>query len=352
VFIYLKNFLMRYKFQLLKYPLFFLSFAILVIGCKKEEYAIPDPVSQLTNDCIKRTLGPNIVGLPIEFAYAMALPKSKGKLVSAQVDASIAGAAPTYMENNSYFTNSGGADVPVRVGTPSVNKDNLTTVTFNVDTNAATLRYYYVIPEEARGKTVSFTFSATASDGSSVSYKMGPYNISSMYIARNLAVSNGNAAYISIEDLAVYNNTNLGSNAGKIDLVYLYRATPTTFTHALVSPAADAQYKPGLILPAGMNRNTKMNKTFNLWDWNLVRSLPFLPNQPQTYTSSTVPGAFIDDVDFQKLNLADASNYAIGLKAEAGTWVETADGKYRAFIYLNTVNSNGSAVISMLRYNL
>src|SRR5215217_2821388 len=129
---------MRHKFQLLNYPILLLSFITLVMGCKKEEYAIPDPVSQLTNDCIKRTLGPNIVGLPIEFAYAMAIPKSNGKLVSAQVESSVSGAPNTYLENNSYYTNSGGADVPVRVGTPSVNKDNFTTVTFNVDTNAAT----------------------------------------------------------------------------------------------------------------------------------------------------------------------------------------------------------------------
>jgi hypothetical protein len=329
---------MRHKSQFLNIPLLLLSFLIVMAGCQKKEYAIPDPVSALSNDCIKRTLGPNIVSLPIEFAYAMAIPKSKGKLVSAQVEASIAGATGTYLENKSYFTKSNGQDTGVLVGQPSVNKDNLTSVAFNVDTNAATLRYFYVIPEEARGKTVSFTFSASSSDGATVSYKMGPYNISKMDIKRNIRVSNTNdSSYISIADMAVYNKNTVAANAGKIDLVYLYRATPAAFTHAFVSPAADAQYLPGVTLPAGVNRNTKIRKVFGLQDYNLAR---------------INVGIFIDDVDFQNIVLSDAPNYAIGLQAEAGTWVETVDGKYRAYIFLNSVNSNGSAVISMLRYSL
>ncbi len=330
------------------YSLLLLALLLSIAACKNKEYAIPDPVSELSNDCIKRTLGPNIVSLPIEFAYAMALPKSVGKLVSAQVEASIAGATGTYLENNSYYTNTSGQDVPVRIGTPSVNDGNRTKVTFNVDTNAATLRYYYYIPEEARGKTVSFTFSATSSDGKTVSYKMGPYNISKMDIKRNLTVTNGDSAYISIENMAVYNSSNAAANAGKVDLVYLYRATPAAFIHALVSPAADTQYLPGVKLPAGVNRSTKIRKVFNLPEYNLVRSFG-------TYVSSTPSGIYIDDKDFQELNLSDAPNYAIGLKAEAGTWVETADGKYRAYIFINTVTvgtTSQRAVISMLRYAL
>lgn len=315
--------------------------AILLIGivsaCQQDDYAIPDPVSGLTNDCIKRTLGPNIIGLPIEFAYAMALPKSKGKLLTAQVEASIPGAVGSFLENRSFFTNSSGQDVPVRVGTPSVREGNLTKVTFNVDTNAATLRFFYVVPEEARGKSVSFTFTATSSDGQTVSYKMGPYNISKMDIRRNIAVSNNNNAYISIEDMAVYTAATAAPVAGKIDLVYLFRTTPATFTHALVSPAADPAYLPGVALPAGINRKTKVRKVFNLQDRNLAQ-LQF--------------GIYVDDKDFQEINLSDAPDYAIGLRSEAGAWVETQDKKYRAYIYINSVNVNGSAVISMLRYTL
>ncbi|MEN9949641.1 MAG: hypothetical protein RLY85_393 [Bacteroidota bacterium] len=311
--------------------------ATMFVSCQKDEYTLPEAVKELTNDCIKRTIGPNIVSLPIEFAYAMAIPKSKGKLVSAQVEASIAGATGTYLEHRSFYTNTGGVDVPVTVGTPSSNDGKSTKVAFTVDTTAATLRYYYVIPEEARGQSVTFTFSATSSNGQTVSYKMGPYTIAKMGIKKNIAVSNGNLAYISIENMTAYTAAEAAANAGKVDLVYLYRATPASFTHALVSPGADASLLPGVTLPSGVNRSTKLRKVFNLQDRNLA-NLQF--------------GIYVDDKDLQEVDLTDAPNYALGLRAEAGTWVETADKKYKAYIFVNAVNANGSAVISMLRYAL
>jgi hypothetical protein len=312
---------------------------LFMVGCKKEEYALPVAKDVLQNDAIKRTLGPNIVTQSIDFAYAMAIVPTKGKLVSAQVEASIAGATGTFLENNSYFTNGSGVDVPVLVGSPSVTSGATTTVAFTKDTSAATLRYVYIIPEEARGKTVSFTFSAKSSDGETVSYKLGPYTVAKMDMVRNITVTDGSNAFISIEDMAVYNAATAVTKADKIDLVYLYRnITTSAFNHALVSPAADPQYLPGITLPAGVNKSTQVQKVFNLQDYNLAR-LQY--------------GIYIDDPDFEKIDLSTAPNYAINLKAEAGTWVETADKKYRAYIYINSVNNTTkSAVISIKRYAL
>jgi hypothetical protein len=321
----------------IQFPVLILIMLTSLLACTKQEYTIPDPVTQLTNDCIKRTIGPSIVGLPLEFAYAMALPKLNGKLVSAQVEANYAGTTGTYLEHRSFYTNTSGVDVPVIVGSPSSNADKLTKMNFTVDTSAATLRYYYVIPEEARGKTVSFTFTANSSDGKTASYKMGPYTVSKMDIVKNLAVSNGANAYISIENMAVYNAASAATNAGKIDLVYLYRAAPTTFTHALVSPGSDAANLPGVTLPTGVNRSTKLRKVFGLQDRNLA-NLQF--------------GIYIDDIDFQQLDMVDMPNYALGLRAESGVWVETTDKKYRAYIFVNSINAAGTAVISILRYTL
>ena len=316
-----------------------LALFLLLMGCKKEPYALPTSQDVLQNDVIKRSLGPNVTGTSIEFAYAMALPSAKGKLVSAEVEASIAGAPGTYLENNSYYT-SNGADIPVKVGNPSVTQGTKTTVTFNVDTPAATLRYFYVVPAAAKGQNVSFTFTAKASDGETVSYKIGPYTISKMDMVRNMPLKDGDSMYISIADTTVYRASTLGANASKIDLIYLYR-TPAnkTFAHALVAPAADTQYLPGVVLPAGMNRNTKILKVFNLQDHQLA---PY-----------DQPGIYVDDVDFQQLNMTTAPNFAINLKAEAGVWVETADGKWRAYIFVNSVdNTKKTAVISMKRYQV
>ena len=331
---------MQRRFIHKTYQCLLIAFVLLTVGCEKEEYAIPTPKDVLQNDVIKRSLGPNIVGQQIEFAYAMAILPEKGKIVSAQVQASIAGASSTFLEHRSFHTNGSGVDVPVVVGTPSVNHDAVTSVTFNVDTSAATLRYYYTIPDEARGQSVSFTFSSTSSNGETVSKTMGPYTISKMDMVRSLAVSDGKAAYISIEDMAVYDSAGAAANPAKIDLVYLYRNTPSTsaFNHALVSPGADPQYLPAVNLPAGVNRSSKLRKVFNLQDYDLAR-LQF--------------GIYIDDLDFQELNLSEAPNYAINLRAEAGVWVETADGRHRAYVFLNSVNNGArSAVISIKRYGL
>lgn len=325
---------------------YFLFIAILILSgfvflssCKEEdEYSIPNPVKGLTNDVIKRTLGPNLSGQRIEFAYAMAVPPDKGKLVSAQVEATIAGADGTFLENKSYYTNGSGQDVGIQIGDPSVTNGNTTRVTFTRDTSASTLRYYYVIPDAARGKSVSFTFSATSSNGEKVSYTMGPYVISTMDMVLDQTLQDGSAAYLSIEDLKIYSSAEAEANAAKIDLVYLYRATPAAFSHALVAPSVDAQYRPGITLPAGATRKTKISKVWGLRDFNLAR-LQY--------------GIYIDDVDFQVLTIADAPDYALNLKAEAGAWVETADGKYRAYIYVNSIdNAAKSMKISIKRYKL
>src|SRR5690606_1389874 len=142
----------------------------LLVACQEEEYMIPELEPGLHNDAIKRSLGPNVVGLDIEFAYAMALPREEGRIVSAQVDASIPGAEGTYLEHRSYHTNGSGEDVGVIVGEPSVTQGTSSRVNMVSDTNAVTLRYYYMIPEEARGKEVTFNFSANSSNGQTVNY--------------------------------------------------------------------------------------------------------------------------------------------------------------------------------------
>ena len=306
-------------------------------SCKDKEYSVPLGKTGLNNDCIKRTLGPNIVGNNIEFAYAMAIPATEGKLISSQVVATIAGATGTYLENRSFYTNASGVDVGITVGSPSVTTDVKTQVTFTKDTCAATLRYFYTVPEAARGKSVSLTFSATSSNGQTVSYTMGPYVITTMDMKLDLVATDNKACYLSIADMALYDATTAAASPAKIDLVYLYRAiTGITFAHALVSPAASTEYLPGITLPTGVNRSTKLVKTWALNDFNLAR-LQY--------------GIYIDDVDFTVLDFTNAPNYVINLKAQAGTWVETADGKYRAYIYVNAVNNTTpSMTVSIKRY--
>jgi hypothetical protein len=310
--------------------------ALLISACKDEEYALPVAKSGLQNDAIKRTMGPNVVGLNLEFAYAMAIPDNEGRLTSVSIEASIPGAAGTRLENNAYHTSGGGLDVPTQMGEPAGTSGSISEMTFTRDTVAATLRYFYVIPEEARGQSVSFKFSSTATNGQSATFEMGPYKVANMEMVLDKVAVNNAACYISISDMTIYDAAGAAANPDKIDLVYLYRVVAgKTFAHALVAPAADPQYLPGVTLPAGVNKSTKVSKAWALRDQHLAR-LQF--------------GVFIDDVDFERLDVSTAPNFAINMKAESGVWVETANGQYRAYIYVNSVNNGGpSMTISMKR---
>src|SRR5690606_34945694 len=157
--------------------LWIVAFAVFFTACQEDEYELPKGETHFQNDVIKRSLGPNVVGLDLEFVYAMALGVEQGDITSAQVEASIAGAPGTYLEHRSYHTGPDGNDVGIEIGAPSTTSGGLTEVTFTRDTSAAALRYYYIIPEEAKGRSVSFTFSANASTGEKVTYSMGPYQI-------------------------------------------------------------------------------------------------------------------------------------------------------------------------------
>ena len=160
-------------------------------SCEDDPKLLHDAITDLSNDCIKRSLpvAPNIVNNDIEFAYAMAIPKKMGTLTYAEAVASIAGMENTRFDPNSYYTNNGGQDIPVRVASDSKTEGTTTSVEFTVDTCAATLRYYYVIPEEAKGKDVKFTFSVKASNGQTAQYKLGPYKISKMDMTKGLIVN-------------------------------------------------------------------------------------------------------------------------------------------------------------------
>lgn len=321
--------------------IYFLALATILFAssCQEDEYTLPEPNTHFQNDVIKRSLGPNVVGLEIEFVYAMALGFDEGNIVSAQVEATIPGAEGTYLEHRSFHTGSGGNDVGVEVANPSTTSGNITSVVFTRDTCAAALRYYYIVPDEARGKSVSFTFSAKASTGENVSYNMGPYTVGNVELKRDIVLSDNNLSFFSIADMEVYDASEVASNPGKIDLVYLYRpVSGINFNHALVAPNADNEFLPDVSLPGGANNSTKVRQTWQLRDEHLAR-LQY--------------SVYVDDLDFEQIDLSTSANYALNLRAESGAWVETADGKYRAFIYVNAVNNNERTMrVSVKRYTM
>lgn len=321
-----------------------LAFGLMLISCDEEFVLIGDPITELNNDCIKRSLpiAPNLVGEQIEFAYAMALPEELGNLTSAQVVASIPGATGTYFDPNSYNTNASGQDIAVLVASPSQTSGATTSIQFSADTCAATLRFYYVIPEEARGKEVSFQFSVRASNGQSAEYSMGPYKISKMDMTRTLVVSSAEQSFISFRDnlaaAVIYSRSEVAANpslASQIDIVYAFNSS-ADISHAFYASNAPEAYRPGVVFPSGFSNQTKMIKEYGLRDRQL---------------SNLQYSHFIDDLDFQAKNMNGSINYVLALKEEAGVWVETADASYRAFVYVNSARS-GELTISVKRFRL
>lgn len=328
----------------LKYYYFILlSFALTLVACDDDPVLFKDPVSALSNDCIKRSLpvAPNIVGNEIEFVYAMAIPDELGKLSSAQVVSSIAGAAGTYFDPNSYYTNSSGQDIPVKVCSDSQTSGSTTSINFSVDTCAAALRYYYIIPEEARGKEVQFAFSVKASNGQTAEYKLGPYKISKMDMIKDLSVTD-DKCYLSFsnegEAVHLYSKEDLQADpslAAKIDIMYAYSGK-SDLSHAFYTPSSPKEYMGEAKLPSGFVNNTKMIKIYGLQDRQL---------------SDLQYSKFVDDLDFETIDMSKGMNYILGLKEEAGAWIETADAKYRAYVYINKA-STGEMTISAKRYKM
>ncbi|MDR1683158.1 MAG: DUF4466 family protein, partial [Candidatus Symbiothrix sp.] len=294
-------------------------------------------------------------GQIIEFTYAMALPYGSGKIVSAQVEASIEGAAGTWMENHSYYTDPDGqVDTGVLIGDPSVNDGKITKVDFTVDTCAAALRYYYQIPEAAKGQSVSFTFSAQADNGETITYQMGPYSIAKMDMKLDLTLSS-TARYISIEDMAVYSAAEAEAHPEKIDLVYVYKnynAQGVLFLHAFAAPATDPKYLPGITLPNGVNRETKIRKG-GPRDAHLAHLDK--PNQPVGETvrdPQAQPEVYVDDMDLRLVDLSNQPDYILNVIENDGFWAETQDGKYKAYIYVNYLRTITGGRISMKRYTM
>lgn len=61
--------------------------------------------------------------------------------------------------------------------------------------------------------------------------------------------------------------------------------------------------------------------------------------------------AWIETLDFETIDMSKCTNYILGLKEEAGAWVETADGKYRAYVYINKASAS-EVTVSVKRYKM
>ena len=319
-----------------------------------------DDDSTLRNDLIKKTVAP---------AYAMGA--QMGQLGQAEARASISGAEGTGFELNSWFTArnklvvngvtyQAGDDVPVQTVKDASTNGATSTATMmdKVDEHymnpavafgtsqasliAATVRYAYVVPAEAKGKNISFTFSSTSSTGAKASYSTPSYPVSKMDMKRLIELGNEGACYFSIEDMKAYTKEEVTTQslASKIDFIYIYQAKLNgyDYKHSFVSPGTDPKYIAiAGIVPAEATNKTPMEKRANVRDAQL---------------KGEAPNVYIDDVDFQSLDLGAAVDYALTFSKDDGAFMKTANGKYAAYVYVNKIDDSGKMTISIKRYPL
>ena len=328
-----------------------------------------DDDSALQNDWMKKTVAPAIVGEKIEFAYAMGT--TEGQLNKAEAVASIAGAEGTNFEPYSWFTArtkieigdkvyQAGEDVPLLTVKEASTSGALSTATLmdKIDetymrpsvpygTNpvpmiAVTLRYAYVVPEEAKGKNISFTFSSTSSTGAKASCNTQSYKVSKMDMKRLIEMQSEGTCYFSIADMKAYTKEEVTTLnlTDKIDFIYLYqeKLDGYDYKHSFVSPATDPKYIAiSGIVPVGATNKTSMEKRANVRDAQL---------------KGDAPNVYIDDIDFETLNLDEAVDYALTFSKDDGAFMKTADGKYAAYIYVNSIDNSGKMTVSIKRYPL
>lgn len=296
---------------------------------------------RLGNDCINRFYYvPYIVGTTMEFAYAMYMPEGSGKLQSASVQCTFKGAEGTFLEHNTYSTDDYGEDLPHQIGNPCVVDGSKYTVNFLRDTTASTLRFHYVIPEEARGKEISFHFSCLASTGETVSYDIGPCRVREMDMKLDMKLT-PSKCYFSLDKMEAYTAAQAEFLEVPIDFVWGYstsfddKSNRSTF----LNPARVGKFTNWFTF---QQSGIKMNDTAKMYRYNIIE--PQLGRQE-------FDGFYIDDRDFLSLELNCDTDWLPGINNRNGFWVETSDGKYRAYVYCNFVSAD-YCTISVKRYTM
>lgn len=306
------------------------SLMAFISSCEKD-----DNGGMLKNDLIKRTVGPNIVGQKIEFVYAAGT--LEGSLKEFSVTASIAGDTGTGFEPYAWYTDSKGVDQQIEAAT-SCTTDDRQSVALLKDTTSLTLRYYYVIPEAARGKTVSFNFTSKSSTGEIQSYSYQNLDVSNVDMKTNIVMKSGENCYFSITDMKAYtlDEVNAGSLSDKIDFIYNYQAMDPSgqykYGHYFVSPATEAKYCGNdVIVPAD-------------WTKNSTAMLKGLANRDGQLQGSGTIDVFVDEIDLRSFSTDGCQNFAGSLIKDANVVMTSADKKSVIYVYINKVDDTAGTI--------
>lgn len=306
------------------FSLYLLLYAVAVAFCS----SCSDDESPLRNDLLRKDVGPVLVGNTLEFAYAIG--STDGTPIKAvEVTASFPGAEGTGIAINSRYTNpDNGEEEEVRIATETSTEGTVSKA-YIVDTVAATIRYFYVVPEVARGSKIKFHFRSITGTGEAT-VQSPEYTVSNVEIFKNLSLSSGERSCFSLETMQSYSVAQVEEMgiAGKIDFIYTYKPTMGSgwsFAYGLVSPSNEKGYLYPVEIPSGAANRTLMEKRY--WPDGQLKT-------------SGVPTIYVDEIDLRQAALDGVTAHAYELGQDQGILIKSHDGKYIAYLYINETSSN------------
>ncbi len=282
----------------------------------------------LRNDLLRKGVEPVLVGNTLEFAYAIG--STDGTPIKAvEVTASCPGAAGTGISKHSIYTNHDNGNEEEMLIASETSTEGAVSKAYLVDTVAATVRYFYIVPEEAKGKRIRFNFRAIT-ENTSVSMSSPEYTVSSVEIFKNLALRSGERCCFSLETMQSYTVEQVEQLgiADKIDFIYTFKPTMGsgwTFNHGLVSPSNENGYLYPVEIPSGAANRTLLER--RVWPDGQLKT-------------SGVPTVYVDEMDLRNLTFDGVTTHAYDLGQDQGVAIKTHDGKYVAYLYINETSSN------------
>ena len=302
---------------------------------------------------LKKSYGPIIVGQQVDFSFSIA-SNDGSSLKNFDITATHAGKTGTTADTKCYWTLLDGKTYYKEMLTGITTSGNLTSgavidgvvwekgTVSGYSSQAVTIRYSYIVPEEARGKNLQFSVKYTTVDGSVQSYSTLNYPVEKMDMVTDIVLNDpsGNTGknYYSISDLKAYTKAEVETQnkSGAIDFVYRYS------TSAISTPGGGSITLSSCIsAPSG---TVYLNTSYIPATWTKNATLIEPRKWDDMQLKGNTPNSYITDLDLEGTSLNGNTFGEYGLKKDFSLVMQTADGKYRAFVYLKNV---GTATVTI-----
>lgn len=304
---------------------------------------------------LKKTYGPVIVGQQVDFSFAIASGDGSS-LKDFEITASYPGQTGTTADTKCYWTLLNGVTYNKEMLSGITTSGNVTSgsvidgiewVTGSVSgysSKAVTIRYSYITPEEARGKKLKFDVSYTTVGGEAKSYSTIEYPVEKMDMVKDVVLTDpaGNTGrnYYSISELKAYTlaEVEAQNKSGVIDFVYRYTSSSST-----IPTPGGGTITLGTCISAP-NHPVYMNTNYIPAAWSKNATLIEYRKWDDMQLKGNTPNSYVTDLDLQNTSLNGNTFGEYGIKKDYSLVIQTADGKYRAFVYFKTV---GTATVTI-----